>query len=69
MDIYDGAGSEINPIPENVKITVWISDGGDNEGFAVDVNRDDLGLEELIAKKWILQSDLDLLLTNKQQDI
>lgn len=63
VDIYDADGSEVNPIPDNVKITVWISDGRDNEGFAVDVFGHHLGLEELIAKKWILQSRLDQLLT------
>lgn len=65
IDIYpneksaDGLRWE-NKMPKNVKLTVYCK-GTKNEGFLVNVTSDELGLEELIAKKWIIHSELESL--------
>lgn len=65
--IYDENGQEINPLPENVPLTVYCKGGNSgDEGFAENLTSDKLGIAAFIAKSWILQSDLDELL--KQQD-
>jgi hypothetical protein len=55
-------GKEINPIPENVAITVYC-ERSDDCGFIENITHDQMGIEELIAKSWILQDDLDSLLS------
>ena len=62
VNIYDEKGNPINKMPEDVKITVWCSDGKDDEGFVVDSFAKDLGLNAFIAQKWILQTDLEKLM-------
>lgn len=64
-DIYpkdknaDGSRWE-NKMPDNVKLTVYC-EGSHDEGFLMNMTSDELGLEALIAKKWILHSDLEAL--------
>lgn len=53
-------GQEVNPIPEDVKVTIFC-EGSDDEGFLEDIYRKDGGITLLIAKSWILQTDLDQL--------
>lgn len=48
--------SKVDP-PKDKKITVFCK-GADNEGFAIDIFWKDLGLEELISKKWILHEEI-----------
>lgn len=50
-----------NKIPDNVKVTVYCDDDDMTRGFLVNLYHNELGLEELIAKKWILHSDLEKL--------
>jgi len=50
-------GEEINPIPSDVKLTIFCS-SDDEEGFLEDVTKQEAGLNLFIAKKWILQKDL-----------
>lgn len=57
-------GEEINPLPENIKITVWCDDGRGEEGFAYNTTTSNMGLNLFIAKSWILQSDLERLAAN-----
>jgi len=56
-DIYDENGNEINPIPQGVRITVYCKSDKD-EGFADNVTSDELGLNALIARSWILEDEL-----------
>jgi len=49
-----------NKIPENVKLTVFCQ-GSNDEGFLINVTSDELGLEALIAQKWIIHSELETL--------
>lgn len=49
-----------NKIPENVKLTVYC-EGSEDSGFLINVTSEELGLEELIAKKWIIHSELEEL--------
>ena len=58
-DIYS-EGKEENKIPDNIKLTVFCQ-GSNDEGFLINVTSDELGLEALIAKKWILHSELEKL--------
>lgn len=58
-DIYS-EGKEENKIPDNVKLTVYC-EGSNDEGFLINVTSDELGLEALIAKKWIIHSELEKL--------
>lgn len=53
-------GKEINPIPDGVKVTVWCK-SRDEEGFISNVRKDEMGIELFIAKKWILEDDLQSL--------
>ncbi len=61
-NIYDKKGDEINPIPENEKVTVYC-EGTDlkHRGFIENSLKSELGFEALIAKSWILHSDLKQL--------
>lgn len=62
-EIYDTEGNEINPFPKGEKLTIYC-EGLDIEdsGFVCDVYEHELGLEAFIAKRWIRQSDLDILM-------
>jgi len=61
--IYDEKGEEINPIPDDIKVTVYCN-GGD-AGFVENVTKDEMGFSIFIATKWILQATLDKLLENR----
>ena len=50
-----------NKMPEKVKLTVYCK-GENEEGFLVNMASDELGLEALTAKKWIIHSELEKLL-------
>lgn len=60
-NIYNAEGKEVNPLPKDVKVTVYCK-GNYDEGFIYDILEIELGLEALIAKKWILQTELEKLL-------
>ena len=64
IPIYNENGEQINPMPENTKITVWCDDGRGEDGFAYNTTTLDLGLNAFIAKSWILQSELERLAAN-----
>jgi len=53
-------GKDENKMPENVKLTVYCK-GTNDEGFLVNMTSDELGLEALIAQKWIIHSELEAL--------
>lgn len=64
-DIYPDEKSEDglyleNKIPDKVKLTVYCN-GTNEDGFLVNKTSDDLGLQALIAKKWIIHSELEKL--------
>jgi hypothetical protein len=66
IDIYpkDKNANELrweNKMPEKVKLTVYCK-GTNNEGFFMNMTSDELGLEALIAQKWIIHSELEVLL-------
>jgi hypothetical protein len=61
--MYDESGKEINPLPQNQKLTIWCeSNDGEEAGFAYDVAFNEMGLELFIAKSWIQQDKLDELI-------
>jgi hypothetical protein len=62
-DIYKD-GKEVNTIPKNVKLTIFC-ESTDEEGFVNNVTYNEIGLELLIAKKWILHSELEVLFGSK----
>lgn len=68
-EVYDEKGEEINPIPDNVKLTVYCDNDEDERGFLENVTSDKMGLEALIAQKWILQSELDELMKEAMHDV
>lgn len=49
-----------NKMPEKVKLTVYCK-GSNDEGFLINMTSDELGLEALIAQKWIIHSELEKL--------
>jgi len=51
--------------PEDKKITVFCDNGCDDVGFAVNQLWKNLGINMLIAKKWILHKDLKSLMNAK----
>ena len=59
-DIYPKDKKEENKMPEKVKLTVYCKSTND-EGFLVNMTSDELGLEALIAQKWIIHSELEAL--------
>jgi len=59
-DIYPKDNKEENKMPENVKLTVYCK-GSNDEGFLINMTSDELGLEALIAQKWIIHSELEKL--------
>ena len=51
-------------MPKGVKLTVWVDGGNfETQGYLENVTTDELGLEALIAKSWIRQSELEKLST------
>jgi hypothetical protein len=56
IDVYP----QENKIPENVKLTVYCESSNDG-GFLINMTSDELGLEALIVKKWIIHSELEKL--------
>jgi hypothetical protein len=60
--IYDN-GEEVNPIPNDFRVTVWCDNGLDDAGFVCDTVADEMGLEQFIAKRWIKEADLHALFT------
>lgn len=56
-----------NPMPEKVKLTVYCK-GDNDEGFLINVTYDEIGLEELIAQKWIIHSELETLVGHSLDD-
>ena len=64
-EIYpkDTHGKELkwqNDMPKGVKMTVFCKSNND-EGFLINMTSDELGLEALIAQKWIIHSELEEL--------
>jgi hypothetical protein len=59
-DIYPKDKKQENKMPEKVKLTVYCK-GTNDEGFLVNMTSDELGLEALIAQKWIIHSELEAL--------
>jgi hypothetical protein len=57
-------GKIVNPIPSDVKITV-LCDSECGQGFLENVSDKELNRSTLIAKSWILQSDLENLINQK----
>jgi hypothetical protein len=58
---------ETCPIPDGEKVTIWCDSGEmETSGFAENTTYDELGLNALIAKSWILQSELDKLCEGKE---
>lgn len=53
-------GKEVNLIPDNTKVTVYC-EGTNDSGFLTNVTNKECGLELLIAKSWILETDLRAL--------
>jgi hypothetical protein len=59
-DIYENE-VEIAPIPDGVKVVVYLADW--NYQFIIpDAIKRELGREVVLAKKWILQSKLEILM-------
>jgi DNA-directed RNA polymerase subunit RPC12/RpoP len=55
---------EKEPSKEDI-VTYYCDDGKGEQGFVENIAWKDGGLEKLIAKKWILQGDIDKLFENK----
>lgn len=51
-------------LPENVKLTVFCK-GSEDEGFLINLASDELGLEALIVRKWIIHSEFEALVGHK----
>lgn len=62
ITIHDADFHEVNPIPEDQYVTVYCEGDRDNIGYVWNVKGGELGLEALIARKWILQSKLEDLM-------
>lgn len=56
IPIYDN-GREVNPIPEDRKVTVWCNRPGER-GFVCNTTALDLGIAAFIAKSWIYEDEL-----------
>lgn len=58
-------GHEENPMPDDVKLTVYCDNDADERGFLENVTTDEMGLDALIARKWIRHAHLLELINNK----
>ena len=67
-DIYEYGQLVSEPKPDDVVTYYCNNDSGEN-GFVYNTKWKDGGFEKFIAKKWILQSDLDLLISSKNNDL
>lgn len=63
-EIYGDAAA---PIPDKRRVTVWCSNGMHISGFAVNVNTSTIGLNALIAQRWILHTELVQLIVNEKR--
>ena len=50
-------GKEENPVPKNTPVIVYCSDGGGTQGWLSVMEVSDLGLNQLIMRKWITQDE------------
>lgn len=50
----------ITEIPDNARVTVYC-EGSTEKGFMINVMSSELGLNALIARKWILHEELERL--------
>jgi hypothetical protein len=66
-DMYEN-GKEINPIPEGVKVTGYYSDDED-EGFSVNLRKDEMGFEIFGISKWILHEKLEDLIYKPKSNL
>jgi len=53
---------DTNEPPKDEKVTVFCDDGNDEVGFCENTLFSDIGFNMFIAKKWILQTELDELM-------
>lgn len=60
IDIYPKDKNYANKMPKDVKLTVYC-EYPEETGFVINVKYDELGIQALIAKKWIIHSDLEKL--------
>ncbi|MBU0847355.1 hypothetical protein KKH23_09255 [Patescibacteria group bacterium] len=51
-------GEDVNPIPKDKKVTVFVDDGDWDCGFVCNTMAIDLGITALIAVSWIYEDDL-----------
>lgn len=57
----DTDGRIVNPMPKGQQITVFCK-SNDEEGFVINTNTTDIGMNAFIAKNWILHEELEKLL-------
>lgn len=60
VDIYPKDLNLENKMPKNVKLTVFCK-GSNDEGFLINMTYEEIGLEALIAQKWIVHTELEKL--------
>lgn len=52
----------IQEMPKGVKLTIYCRGfDDDDEGFAVNVQSDELGITALTARKWIIHTELEMI--------
>ncbi len=66
ISIYDEKGNEVNPIPDGVPVTVYC-DSDRDRGFCINDITYNMGLELLIARSWIVHSELEQLIQKATQ--
>lgn len=59
--IHDENGKKVNPMPEDKPITVYFQHEGE-EGIEANVLASELGISAMLAKRWILQEELEKLI-------
>lgn len=66
-EVYSEKGEQINPLPENVKLTAYCDNGKGYVRFLEDLTTKEMGIDIFIVKKFIEHSQLQKIV--KLQDL
>lgn len=65
-NIYEHGQMVSEPLPDDI-VTYYCDDDSGEKGFVYNIKWKNGGFEKFIAKKWILQKDLDWMINAKKE--
>jgi len=64
--IYGVNGDEINPIPEDMKVTAYCVHRDGTKFYLIDQTEAEMGFDSLLAQSWIEQERLEYLIQHER---